>query len=572
MIKVIQRQQGDISQFSDAIPILLKRIYASRGISCDAQLARSLRSLLGFDQFKGMDRGVQMLAKALANDKHIMIVGDFDVDGATSTTLSILALRLLGGANISYLIPSRFDDGYGLTPSVVEQAHQQDADLILTVDNGISSIEGVACAHQLGIEVVVTDHHLPGMVLPEADAIINPNLPHSGFASGALAGVGVAFYTMMALRKFLREEHWFENRNIAEPNLARFLDLVALGTIADVVPLDMNNRILVHQGLLRIQRGVCRPGITALIEVAGKKQSSLASSDLGFSLGPRLNAAGRLDSMSLGIELLLSSNLIEAKQKAIELDALNQSRKEIEESMKIEAMGICEKLQFEEESMPMGLVLFHPEWHQGVIGIIASRIKDRYHRPTIVFAQGEDGLLKGSCRSIPHFHMRDALEAINTVSPGLMLKFGGHAMAAGLSIEKDQLDFFTQAFATQAKVLLHMEDLQGVLVTDGTLDAHAFNINTAEMIRDAGPWGQNFPEPLFEGKFKILNQKLVGRKHLKLMLEPCAGGPMIDAIAFNIDLNIWPDASRQEIDIVYKLDINHFRGQSNLQLIIEYIA
>lgn len=571
MIEIIQRQAGDISDFSDAIPPLLQRIYAARGIHSDAELGRSLRSLLPFATFKGMDDAVAILAQAMHDNRHIMIVGDFDTDGATSTALTLLALRMLGATNISYLIPSRFDDGYGLTVGVVDQAHAQGAELIITVDNGISSIDGIVHAHELGIKIVVTDHHLPGKELPNADAIVNPNTFNSGFASRNLAGVGVAFYTMMALRKYLREQQWFKEKGITEPNLATLLDLVAVGTVADVVPLDMNNRILVHQGLLRIRQGHCRPGIKALIEVSRREQAYLTSTDLGFALGPRLNAAGRLDNMSLGIDLLLTQDPHEAAQQATELDALNQSRKEIEQGMKEEALAICEKLQFSKTDMPMGLVLYQSEWHQGVIGIVASRVKDLYHRPVIVFALGEDGLLKGSCRSVSGFHIKDALEALDSKYPHLIIKFGGHAMAAGLTISPDSFDEFCEKFDTQVRKKLTPEMLKGTLVTDGVLHNDDFNLTTAEMIRDAGPWGQHFPEPLFEGEFKILNQKLVGQKHLKLMLEPQQGGPMLDAIAFNVDLNIWPDACVTNVHLVYRLDINHFRGQANLQLMIEHI-
>lgn len=571
MIEVIQRQAGDISDFSDAIPPLLQRIYAARGIHSDAELGRSLQSLLPFTTFKGMDEAVAIVAQAMRDGRHIVIVGDFDADGATSTALMLLALRMLAAGHVSYLIPSRFDDGYGLTPGVVEQAQAQGAELIITVDNGISSVDGVAHAHSLGMSVVVTDHHLPGKELPNADAIVNPNTFNSGFGSRDLAGVGVAFYTMMALRKYLREQRWFEEKGLSEPNLATLLDLVAVGTVADVVPLDMNNRILVHQGLMRIRQGHCRPGIKALIDVSRREQAYLTSTDLGFALGPRLNAAGRLDNMSSGIELLLTQDPYEAAQQATELDALNQSRKEIEHGMKQEALAICERLQFSQADMPFGLVLYQSEWHQGVIGIVASRVKDLYHRPVIVFAQAEDGLLKGSCRSIAGFHMKDALEALDSKYPELIIKFGGHAMAAGLTISPEHFDEFCDRFDALVRRKLTPEALKGTLITDGVLQREDFNLTTAEMIRDAGPWGQHFPEPLFEGRFRILNQKLVGQKHLKLMLEPQQGGPMLDAIAFNVDLDMWPDASVSSVYLVYRLDINHFRGQSNLQLMIEHI-
>lgn len=571
MIEIKRRPPADTAGFSDAIHPLLKRIYASRGLAGDADLERGARGLLGFNQLHGIEPAVQLLVSALADNRRIIIVGDFDADGATSAALSVLALKMLGCRNVDYLVPNRFDDGYGLSPEVVAQVEERGAELIMTVDNGVSSISGVAAAKAKGIQVLVTDHHLPGGELPQADAIVNPNLHECGFPSKSLCGVGVAFYLMLALRAELRQNGWFGQQGIAEPNLAELLDLVALGTVADVVALDGNNRILVHQGLQRIRAGKCRPGIQALIEIANRDPTRLVSGDLGFALGPRINAAGRLDDMSFGVELLLCDNIQAARRMASELDALNQTRKEIEHGMKEEALAICERLQFNQQDMPYGLALFQRDWHQGVIGILASRIKELYHRPVIAFADAGNGEIKGSCRSIPGLHMRDVLDLIDTQNPGMIAKFGGHAMAAGLTIPEDKLAAFSRAFDLAVRKELDEDALKGVLLTDGELNNHELNLQTAELLRSGGPWGQQFPEPMFDGTFRLLHQKLVGGKHLKMMLEPVAGGSVIDGIAFNIDIRRWPDASVQQVQLVYRLDVNEFRGNCSAQLMIEHI-
>ncbi|MGF1693442.1 single-stranded-DNA-specific exonuclease RecJ [Photobacterium kagoshimensis] len=571
MIEVKRRPDADISGFSSATPAILQRIYASRGIQSEAELERGAKGLLSYNQLHGIAPAVDLLVKALKNNTRIIIVGDFDADGATSSALSVLALRMLGSTNVDYLVPNRFDDGYGLSPEVVEQAHTKGAELIMTVDNGVSSIAGVAAAKAKGIDVLVTDHHLPGHELPQADAIVNPNLHECDFPSKALCGVGVAFYLMLAVRAELRKTTWFVEQGIAEPNLAELLDLVALGTVADVVALDGNNRILVHQGLQRIRAGKCRPGIQALIEVANRDPSRIVTSDLGFALGPRINAAGRLDDMSFGVELLLCDNIQAARRMASELDGLNQTRKEIEQGMKDEALAICERLKFNKNDMPYGLVLFQRDWHQGVIGILASRIKELYHRPVIAFADAGKGEIKGSCRSIVGLHMRDVLDLIDTKNPGMITKFGGHAMAAGLTIPEDKLDAFSQAFDEAVRAELDEDALKGVLLTDGELSAGELNLATAEILRSGGPWGQQFPEPSFDGQFRLLHQKLVGSKHLKMMVEPLSGGTVIDAIAFNVDLRRWPDASVQIIELVYRLDINEFRGNTSVQLMVEHL-
>ncbi|ENS4279240.1 single-stranded-DNA-specific exonuclease RecJ [Salmonella enterica] len=566
-----RREADETADLSVDLPPLLRRLYASRGVRSARELERSVKGMLPWQQLSGIDNAVEILYNAFREGIRIIVVGDFDADGATSTALSVLGMRALGCDNISYLVPNRFEDGYGLSPEVVDQAKARGAQLIITVDNGISSHAGVAHAKTLGIPVIVTDHHLPGDTLPDAEAIINPNLRDCEFPSKALAGVGVAFYLMLALRTFLRDKGWFDERGIAPPNLAELLDLVALGTVADVVPLDANNRILTWQGLSRIRAGKCRPGIKALLEIANRDPQRLAASDLGFALGPRLNAAGRLDDMSVGVALLLCDNLGEARVLASELDALNQTRKEIEQGMQAEALILCEKLERSSETLPGGLAMYHPEWHQGVVGILASRIKERFHRPVIAFAPAGDGTLKGSGRSIQGLHMRDALERLDTLYPDLMIKFGGHAMAAGLSLEEHKFEQFQQRFSELVTEWLDPALLQGEVISDGPLSAAEMSMEVAQLLRDAGPWGQMFPEPLFDGRFRLLQQRLVGERHLKVMVEPVGGGPLLDGIAFNIDTTCWPDNGVREVELAYKLDINEFRGNRSLQIIIDDI-
>lgn len=566
-----RREADETADLPVDLPPLLRRLYASRGVRSARELERSVKGMLPWQQLSGIDNAVEILYNAFREGIRIIVVGDFDADGATSTALSVLGMRALGCDNISYLVPNRFEDGYGLSPEVVDQAKARGAQLIITVDNGISSHAGVAHAKKLGIPVIVTDHHLPGDTLPDAEAIINPNLRDCEFPSKALAGVGVAFYLMLALRTFLRDKGWFDERGIAPPNLAELLDLVALGTVADVVPLDANNRILTWQGLSRIRAGKCRPGIKALLEIANRDPQRLAASDLGFALGPRLNAAGRLDDMSVGVALLLCDNLGEARVLASELDALNQTRKEIEQGMQAEALILCEKLERSSETLPGGLAMYHPEWHQGVVGILASRIKERFHRPVIAFAPAGDGTLKGSGRSIQGLHMRDALERLDTLYPDLMIKFGGHAMAAGLSLEEHKFEQFQQRFGELVTEWLDPALLQGEVISDGPLSAAEMSMEVAQLLRDAGPWGQMFPEPLFDGRFRLLQQRLVGERHLKVMVEPVGGGPLLDGIAFNIDTTCWPDNGVREVELAYKLDINEFRGNRSLQIIIDDI-
>ena len=576
MIEIQRRPEPELSLLPDTIPELLRRLYLSRGVTDLAQLEKSARGLHSYQKLFGIEQAVELLFHAVEQQKRIIVVGDFDADGATSSALSVMALRMLGSVNVDYLVPNRFEDGYGLSPEVVDQALELGAEMIMTVDNGVSSIEGVRYAKENGITVLVTDHHLPGQVLPDVDAMVNPNLESCAFPSKALAGVGVAFYLMMALCVHMRKLNWFAEQGMQEPKLMELIDLVALGTVADVVPLDENNRILVHQGLQRIRAGKARPGIQALIEVAKRDARRLVASDFGFALGPRINAAGRLDDMSFGVELLMCNNIHAARRMASELDGLNQTRKEIEEGMKQEAMAFCERLQFGENSeLPYGLALFQRDWHQGVIGILASRIKEKFHRPVIAFADGGEGTIKGSCRSIPGLHMRDALDFIDTQNPGLIIKFGGHAMAAGLTIKEQDFERFSRLFDEVVKKELDDAALKGVILSDGELKPEEFSMHVAELLRAGGPFGQAFPEPVFDGEFKVLHQKLVGEKHLKLMLEPLHKGHptnvMIDGIAFNVDLRRWPDASVKTVRLAYKLDVNEFRGNQSLQLMIDHI-
>lgn len=567
----LRRRVAKATALPESLDPLLRQIYANRGITSETQLERSLKGLLHYQDLNGIDVAISLLVEALKLQSRIVIVGDFDADGATSTALAIKVLRQMGFQQVSYHIPNRFDDGYGLSPQVVHDVAKKGVDLIITVDNGISSFEGVDVAHEYGIRVLVTDHHLPGHSLPQADAIINPNLADCAFLSKSLAGVGVTFYLMTALRAELEKQGWFTAQGLARPNMADYLDLVALGTVADVVPLDENNRIFVYEGLRRIRAGRCCAGIKALTEVSRKTLSQLVSSDLGFALGPRLNAAGRLDDMSVGVALLLTNDIGVAREIANELDGLNQTRREIEAGMQEEASTIFRQFITTQDDLPNGLAIYHPQWHQGVVGILASRIKEKLHRPVIAFAPSGDGLLKGSGRSIHGVHLRDALERLNTLNPGLMVKFGGHAMAAGLSLEEDKFPLFQRHFSALMAELVSAEQLQGVILTDGELSDSQLSLPIAEMLREAGPWGQAFPEPLFDGKFTLLQQRIVGSKHLKMMLQPINSHVMIDAIAFNVDVNIWPDNSIKTVELAYRLDVNEFRGQRNAQLLVEHI-
>ena len=566
-------KRADISsalQESNLDP-LLKRVYANRGIeSCD-QLDYSISGLLDFKQLKGIDQAASLIADAVVNDQSVVIVGDFDADGATSSALMVRALRSMGANRVNYLVPNRFEYGYGLTPEIVMLAKKMSPDLIVTVDNGISSIDGVAAAKKENIKVVVTDHHLPGAVLPEADAIVNPNQQGCGFPSKMMAGVGVAFYVMLAVRAELRSRGWFDDQR-PEPNMAVLLDLVALGTVADVVPLDKNNRLLIEQGLHRIRQSKCCAGIRALLEIAGKNIKACTTQDFGFAVGPRLNAAGRLDDMSIGIECLLSDDFDQAMHYAKMLNDMNQQRKEIEGDMLAQAKTIMEDLlaKMDEQELQAGLCLYDEDWHQGVVGLLASRIKEKYHRPVIAFADAGSDELKGSARTIPGVHIRDILDAIATKHQSLIQKFGGHAMAAGLSLKKCDLDQFSNAFSEQVEISLGKASLDKVIETDGGLQSGELSLQLAETLRFAGPWGQCFSEPLFDDKFDVLDWRIVGEKHLKLKLRHNVSGEQVEAIAFNQDAEVF-DTGETAISMIYRMDVNEFRGRKTVQLIIQHI-
>ena len=569
--KILQRPLPEkAANFSHALPITMQRILQTRHIENEAELEYRLASLLRPNELMGLSPAVTILADAIEAGEKILIVGDFDADGATSTSLGILAMQAMGAIDPEFLVPNRFEYGYGLTPEIVDVAQESKPAVLVTVDNGISSIEGVRAAKAYGIKVVVTDHHLPGDELPEADAIVNPNQHGCGFDSKAMAGVGVIFYVMSGLRAELKSRRWFELQHIPEPRMADYLDLVALGTVADVVPLDANNRILVKQGLQRIQAGYARPGILALLEVANRDVSQIKASDLGFAVGPRLNAAGRLDDMSLGIACLLTSNTQQAKRLAQELDQLNRERKDIESEMKQQAEFVLEELLADDQALPNGMCFYDETWHQGVIGILASLMKDKCYRNVIAFAKVDDEEIKGSARSIPALHIRDALDLLAKRYPALLSKFGGHAMAAGMSIKEADYSAFMAAFDEIVTELVSPDDLQDCLLTDGPLRAEDFSLSFAEMIRQCGPWGQMFPEPVFDGVFDVIQQRIVGQKHLKLLLREPNEGVLLDAIAFFIDLEKWPNKAEQA-RVVFKLDINEFRGQRNIQLLVDYI-
>ena len=576
-----------IPPFANTHPIL-SSIYQARGIQFNEELQYELKGLLPFHRLYDIDKAATIIADAIERQERILIVGDFDADGATSTALAIRALRQFGAHETCYLVPNRFEYGYGLTPEIVEVALHMQPQLLITVDNGISSLAGVKAAKDAGINVVVTDHHLAADELPNADAIVNPNQPACEFESKAACGCAVIFYVMTAVRIELRSRGWFVNR--AEPNMAQFLDLLALASVADVVPLDKNNRILIDQGLKRIRAGKGIAGINALLKIAGKSAHNLVASDLGFAIGPRLNAAGRLDDMATGIECLLTDNDALAFQYAEELNNLNEERKNIERGMQQQAMTWLQSqrlAQFDQEAehkhLPWGLCLHDPDWHQGVIGILASRIKDKVHRPVIAFANAElaEGLnaqeqlaqqeIKGSARSIPGLHIRDALDLIAKRRPEILTKFGGHAMAAGLSIKLKDYAEFQREFDQVCHELMTEDQLDQIILSDGELKPDDFNLSLAGMIKYAGPWGQQFPEPIFDGQFMIINQKIVGSNHLKLTLGIPGTQQCIDGIAFNIDLDEWTDESCQKITCAYQLDINEFRGMQSVQLMIRHI-
>ncbi|MDO9164401.1 MAG: single-stranded-DNA-specific exonuclease RecJ [Methylococcaceae bacterium] len=557
-------------QLSDVSP-LLERIFLARGVTSAAELDRTLAKLPSPWLLSGMDVMVGHLVTAIKTRQKISIVADFDADGATSCAVAVKGLQLLGAGQVNFVVPNRFEYGYGLTPEIVALVKQQNPDVLITVDNGISSIDGVKVAKDLGIKVLITDHHLPGSELPAADAIVNPNLPDDKFPSGALAGVGVMFYVLMALRSRLREQGWFEQKQISEPNLAQLLDYVALGTVADVVPLDSVNRVLVYQGLQRIRSGRGHPGLNALIEVSGRNPQTIVASDLGFALGPRLNAAGRMDDMALGIQCLLTDDPGLAKDIAVQLDELNNDRREVEGQMSREAMALLADMNvLNEQHLPAGVCLYDANWHQGVIGILASRIKDRVHRPVIAFAPAGKDEIKGSARSIPGVHIRDVLSDVAAAHPKLLSKFGGHAMAAGMSLKMHDYPAFALAFDEVVKLKLADVDLEQKIYSDGELTEAELSLEFAELLQNAATWGQEFPEPVFDGIFDVIQSRIVGQRHLKLVLRKPTGNLVIDAIAFYVDQpENW--LGLRQIRAAYRLDINEFRGNRSVQLMVQYL-
>jgi single-stranded-DNA-specific exonuclease len=546
---------------------LLRRLYRARGVASPDGCRLPLSALHPADSLTDIGPAAELLAGLIRGGGSILVVGDYDADGATGSALAVLGLRALGAERVSYLVPSRFAFGYGLSPAVVDAAAQQRPDLILTVDNGIASVAGVRRARELGIRVLVTDHHLPGDELPEAEAIVNPNRTGDAFPSKHLAGVGVVFYLLAALRAGLRELQWFR-RGRPEPNLAGFLDLVALGTVADVVTLDQNNRILVEQGLRRIRAGRCRPGLTALLEAAGRDPRTVTARDLGFAAGPRLNAAGRLTEMSLGVECLLAPDPRRAAPMARQLDELNRRRREIEAEMKEQAEQALAAMHLTEAGLPPALCLFEPGWHQGVSGILAARIRERHHRPVIAFAEAEGGLLRGSARSIEGLHMRDLIDAVDKRHPGLVERFGGHAMAAGLTLRSSALERFTDAFVDEVRREIGDVPPAFEVLSDGELPPGDLNLETARVLRDGGPWGKGFPEPLFDGPFAVLDRRVVGERHLRLRLRP-EGGLPIDAIGFRLGGRL--EGAGEKVHLAYRLEVNEYRGEVSPQLVVEHL-
>jgi single-stranded-DNA-specific exonuclease len=570
MQRLIRRrtlESSDASLPGDLHP-LLRRIYAARGVTCAADLALGLDQLIPVRQLGGVDRAVALLCEHFRRRSRIVVVGDFDADGATSTALVVRQLRRLGFAHVDFIVPNRFQYGYGLTPEIVRLAAEREPQLIVTVDNGISSIAGVEAATALGIQTLITDHHLAGSVVPQADVIVNPNAPGNEFPSKALAGVGVAFYVMAALTREMEAQGLCS----AKAPIADLLDLVALGTVADLVPLDRNNRILVHQGLRRIRAGRCVPGLRALLEASNRTLEHVVASDLGFQLGPRLNAAGRLDDMTVGIQCLLTDDIELARMLAARLGQLNQDRRELELQMQQEAMAAIEEMRMEDPNLPLGLCLYDPSWHQGVVGLVASRVKERVHRPVIALARGDDRFLKGSARSVPGVHIRDVLDAIATRHPGVIEKFGGHAMAAGLTLPHERLDEFRAAFDAEVRRWISVDDAVGIVHSDGELTAQELTLDVARLLRESGPWGQAFPEPLFDGAFRVRNVRVLGERHLKL--EVCLGdGPSCEAIAFrHFDHDDAPTvAVDDEVELAYRLDVNRYNGTERVQLVVEYL-
>ena len=572
MKKIIQQRTIDDSplSMSEEMPSILKRIYQSRGVVSSKDLERSLNNLLPADELLDIDRAAELIIEAIKSGKRILIVADFDCDGATSCAVAVRGLKALGAENVNYIVPNRFKHGYGLTHQLVDEiAESQHADLLITVDNGIASIKGVKAAHDNGMKVLVTDHHLQAEELPDADAIVNPNRKGDTFPSKHLAGVGVCFYLLLGLRQVLREQNWFTQQNISEPNLMYLLDLVALGTVADVVKLDRLNRTFVSIGLNRIRAGKTCPGILALLQLAGKDRYSLSTIDIGFAIAPRLNAAGRLQDMSLGIEALLSDNPDDALIKARQLDEINVERREVEHEMQEQALAMLDTMSFESNEKPLAYCFYDETWHQGVVGLLASRIKERQHRPVIAFAPGDNETLKGSARSIVGIHIRDVLALVANKYPEMLSQFGGHAMAAGLTIKRADLADFEKAFMLALEQVIDRSVLTLELISDGELKNDDFSVSFAKKLSSFAPWGQGFPEPRFHGEFMIVAFRLVGQKknHLRLSLL-LDDGREVTAMAFGQDKPEWLAVNCMVL-IHYRLAVNEYRQQTDMQLLVD---
>ncbi len=572
--QIKRRQKQSIPDELRQWPEHIAQIYADRGVLQAGELNKELSQLDDYRLLGQNETAAKVLADIIQQQKKLCIIGDFDADGATSSVLLILALKAMGLNQIDYLVPNRFEYGYGLTEAIVNIAATKQPDWLITVDNGISSLSGVALAKQLGIGVIITDHHLPPEELPDADVIVNPNVPGDHFPSKNLAGVGVAFYVLIALRAELRKRNYFKQHHIPEPNLSQWLDLVALGTVADVVPLDTNNRRLVHHGLERIKKGLCRPGLLSLLKNAKRDYRFIEASDLAFSVGPRLNAAGRLEDMSVGIECLLAESESTALSYVLELDSLNQQRREIEADMLTQALNHChsflEDIETDKQTLPASFCLYEDSWHQGVVGLIASRIKEKFNRPVIAFAQENDQQLKGSGRSIPGIHIRDVLANIAVKHPQILEKFGGHAMAAGLSLKKEDLTVFEKLWQEEVDVFLSRNTIDNRIITDGEIDNHQWSLDFISSIQQAGPWGQAFPEPCFHGTFLVNAKRILKDKHLKLTLCSLDNSTFIDAIYFNVEPSLL-EAELQKIQVVYKLSINRYQSMESVQMMIEHL-
>ena len=569
--KIVERHVSVDANLPDSIHPVLKRIYASRNVKCIDDIDYSLSSLVSFEKLSSINSAVTLLQEMLKLKKRILVVADFDTDGATSCALAIRGLTAMGAKDITYIVPNRFEHGYGLSCEIVKVALEYEPDLIITVDNGISSVNGVEYARNQGVSVLITDHHLPGNELPNANVIINPQLIDDEFPSKNLAGVGVIFYILLALRSKLKEIGWFEENNIVFPNLANFLDLVALGTVADLVPLDKNNRTMVAHGLKLMRKNKSKVGITALLRQAGRQLENLTASDLGYAVAPRLNAAGRLTDMSLGIECLLTDNVEDAIKFAERLNKINLERRVIQNNMEKQALSILsEYVENVSAEVPDGICIYNSDWHQGVVGILASKIKDTFNRPVVIFAKDDEKVLKGSARSISGLHIKDVFDEIARLYPDLILAFGGHAMAAGLTIKKSRFVEFSNVFNQMVKKNISTEDMEDICLTDGELSNSDFSMSLVQAISDAGPWGQSFPEPLFLGKFKVLDRYIVGKNHLKLKLQLVNDNTTLDAIAFNKNDKDWPP-NQDNIISTYRLGINDFQGHHQIQLLIEHI-